>query len=92
MIDKQKYIQKLKVIYETKTNKTLSDEKALNLFENLVSLVAAIHQPIPKELWNDTTCTSCEELIDYSLLKDPPDKKEFAISGLCKNCQNKTFK
>lgn len=42
MLDKQKYIQKFKELYELKNKKTISDDEALNYFENLICLVGAI--------------------------------------------------
>lgn len=50
MLDKKKYIQKLKELYELKNKKVISDDEALNYFENLVCLVGAItkHTDIKK--------------------------------------------
>ncbi len=37
-------------------------------------------------------CPACGEPIIFKNFTDPLSKKEFGISGLCQNCQNKTFK
>ena len=66
-VDKQKYVQQVKDLYETKSGKKISDAEALDIFENLVTLVNAIYQPIPKNYakwesyrskvwWPETLC------------------------------------
>jgi hypothetical protein len=52
MVDKQKYIQKFKELYELKNKKVISDDEALHYFENLITLVGAVHQPVPPNTKN----------------------------------------
>jgi hypothetical protein len=68
MVDKQKYIQRVKNIYEKKTGNTLSDVEALNIFENLVTLVDAVYKPIPKEFFQEIDK-------NYQLSKKPNERK-----------------
>jgi hypothetical protein len=68
MVDKTKYIQQVKNIYEKKTGKTLSDVEALNIFENLVTLVSAVYQPISKEFFQEIHK-------NYQLIKKDENKK-----------------
>ncbi len=42
------YIERLKEIHKRKNGEELSDAQALMLFEQLVSLVKAVYQPIPQ--------------------------------------------
>ena len=37
-------------------------------------------------------CPFCKETIDFNEFEDELSKKEFKISGLCRKCQEKTFK
>jgi len=37
-------------------------------------------------------CPICTNEIDHNLFKDALSRKEFAISGLCQNCQDEVFK
>lgn len=48
MVDKQKYIQRVQDHYETTTGNKISASEALDIFENLTTLVSAIYKPIPK--------------------------------------------
>jgi len=43
------YIERLKEIYKRKNGEELSDAQALILFEELISLVKAVYQPIPPQ-------------------------------------------
>lgn len=51
MADKEKYIKRIKIHYEAKSGKRISDSEALDIFEKLVTLVSAVYKPIPKKLW-----------------------------------------
>ena len=42
MVDKVKYLERFKKLYEQKNHTTLSDELALEYFEKLVCLVGAV--------------------------------------------------
>ncbi len=59
MVDKQKYLQRLKVLYELKTGKVISDLEALNLFESLIVLTRAIYKPINKNHANKKDEHAC---------------------------------
>ena len=37
-------------------------------------------------------CPFCRKPIDFRDFKDEVSRKEFEISGLCRSCQNETFK
>lgn len=54
MVDKGKYISRYKALHKRDYNEDISDALALEYFENLVSLVRAVYQPIPKEKNNGT--------------------------------------
>lgn len=43
MVDKRKYLYQLMALYEEKTGEVLSEEYALEYFEKLTALVAAIY-------------------------------------------------
>ncbi len=92
MTNKQEYVDKYKLLYEAKTGKKISDQEALVCFEQLISLVGAVYQPIRDEFFKETLCRSCEKKIDFKEFTDEPSKREFMISGLCQVCQDKTFK
>ena len=47
-VDKEKFVQKFKALYEAKNRKLISDNEASELFENLITLVDSIYQPIRK--------------------------------------------
>lgn len=51
MVDKTKYIERIKALHLKKTGTVLSDRAALDCFEKLVALVAVIYQPIPLETY-----------------------------------------
>jgi hypothetical protein len=68
MVDKTTYIQRIKNIYTRKTGKVLSDVEALDVFENLVTLVSAVYQPIQKEFFQDVHK-------NYQLIKKDENKK-----------------
>jgi hypothetical protein len=46
MVDKTKYIERLKSLYREKTNTVLSDDEAVEHFERLVCLVASITEHV----------------------------------------------
>lgn len=48
MVDKQKYIQRIQDHYEATTGNKISASEALDIFENLTTLVSAIYKPIDK--------------------------------------------
>lgn len=50
MIDKKKYIEKLKVLHQKKTGVWLSDDVALEYFEKLVALVGTITSHITPKM------------------------------------------
>jgi len=51
LVDKTKYIQRVRKLYELKNKTTLSDELALEYFEKLVCLVSTITSHLnPKEV------------------------------------------
>jgi len=43
------YIERLKEIYKRKSGEEITDAQALILFEQLISLVKAVYQPIAKK-------------------------------------------
>ena len=92
MLDKQKYIEQFKKLYKEKNKKDITDAKALEHFEKLTTLVRAIYKPIPKSALENGQCPSCLRKVKTRKLKNNKSKKEFLISGLCQNCQDKTFK
>ena len=49
MIDKSKYVQRFKEIYQKKTGEVISDEESLHYFQQLITLVDATHGVIPKK-------------------------------------------
>jgi len=53
MVDKQKYIQQIKDIHARKTGKILSDIEALDIFENLITLVGAVYRPILRDVFGE---------------------------------------
>jgi hypothetical protein len=53
MTDKQKYIERFKKIYFDKTSENVSDQKSIEYFELLVSLVSNIYKPLAKEKTNN---------------------------------------
>ena len=48
MVDKQKYILRIQDHYEATTGSKVSASEALDIFENLTTLVSAIYKPVPK--------------------------------------------
>ncbi len=51
MVDKTKYVERLKELHHQKKGVPLSDAEALDLFEKLVVLVGAVIDPlVPKEV------------------------------------------
>jgi len=36
-------------------------------------------------------CPFCKQTVDESTFKDEVSRREFTISGLCQECQDKTF-
>lgn len=47
MVDKSKYIEKIREMYMRKTGQEITEEYAQEIFENLVTLVSAVYKPIP---------------------------------------------
>jgi len=47
MVDKSKYILQFKKLYEEKKGERISEELALEYFENLLSLLKVIYKPNP---------------------------------------------
>jgi len=45
-VARKDYVKRLKEIYKRKNGEELSDEQALQIFEQLVVLVKAVYQPI----------------------------------------------
>ena len=43
------------------------------------------------DLVENGQCPICECIVDESLFVSETEKKEFEISGLCKDCQDKIF-
>ena len=43
---RKEYVKRLKEIYKRKNGEELSDERALQIFEQLVSLVKVVYQPM----------------------------------------------
>ncbi len=91
MINKQKYLERIKTHYEATTASKISDADALGIFENLVTLVSAVYRPIQKEFFKDIYCPSCGERISLSDFKDELSQKESLVSSLCQDCQDLTF-
>jgi hypothetical protein len=48
VLDKTKYIKKYKELHKQKTGREISDQEALNMFEQLTNLVVVIYKPINK--------------------------------------------
>lgn len=92
MSQKEKYIQRFKKLYKQKEGKDLSDQEALEHFEKLIVLVEAVYQPLSRKFFDDGSCPSCKKLIRFEDFKGKLSLNEFVISGLCQDCQNKTFK
>jgi hypothetical protein len=51
MVDKTKYLKKLKELHKQKTGVDLSDSEVLELFEKMVALVEATYKTIPKTIY-----------------------------------------
>ena len=47
--------------------------------------------PAESKLREMGNCPFCTKLINETDFRDELSKKEFAISGLCQNCQDKMF-
>lgn len=47
MVEKEKYIERVKKLHFLKKGVQLSDSEASDCFEKLVALVSAVYQPIP---------------------------------------------
>ena len=92
MVNKEKYIEKFKILHKEKTGQEISDLEASMHFENLITLVRAVYGSNPRYIFRDGKCPSCLKKINFLMLKEADDRKEFLISGLCKSCQDKTFK
>jgi hypothetical protein len=45
-VARKEYVKRLKEIYKRKNGEELSDEQALQIFEQLISLVRAVYQPM----------------------------------------------
>jgi len=43
------------------------------------------------ELIKEGKCPFCKEEIDLTKFRDDLSRREFKISGLCQDCQDKTF-
>jgi hypothetical protein len=91
MSDKQKFINRYKDLYRVKKGKDLSDSEALHHFEKLTTLVGVLFKPFPINLLLSGKCPVCQNEIDITRMANE-DKKELLISGLCKSCQDQTFK
>lgn len=89
---KQEYIQRFRDLYKKNEGKDLTDQEAIEHFEKLVVLVGAVYQSIPKKFFEESCCPICGDKIIFEKFKDLLSVKEFLISSLCQNCQNKTFK
>jgi hypothetical protein len=44
---RKEYIKRLKALHKRKTGEELSDARALQVFEQLISLVKVVYQPMP---------------------------------------------
>ncbi len=44
MVDKQKYLKRFKDLHEAKTGEVLSDDAALEYFEQLIALVEVVYE------------------------------------------------
>ena len=44
------------------------------------------------ERFEQGRCTTCNKSIDFKSFKNDLSRKEYAISGMCQECQDKTFK
>jgi hypothetical protein len=69
----------------------LTDQEALEHFEKLIVLVNAVYQPIRKSAFDGSCCPACMKIINLKDFKDSLSEKEFLISHLCQECQDKTF-
>jgi hypothetical protein len=92
MVDKEKYISKFKKLYKEKNGSEISDTDALECFEKLITLILAIYRPIPSIFFEDFNCVTCLQKVKISSFKNQKNIKEFLISGICQECQDKTFK
>ncbi len=45
MVEKNRYIERFKTLYEETTGSAISDDAALEYFEKLIALVDAIYKP-----------------------------------------------
>ncbi len=90
-IGKEKYLLKFKEIYKKREGKDLTDQEALQHFNRLVILVNAVYQPMKKYSADSFQCPTCGQKVKLKFA-DEVSEKEFLISGLCQQCQNKTFK
>jgi hypothetical protein len=45
-VARKEYVKRLKEIYKRQNGEELSDEQALQIFEQLIALVKAVYQPI----------------------------------------------
>lgn len=51
MVEKTKYIERIKALHLKKTGVVLSDRAALECFEKLIALVTVTYQPIPLDAY-----------------------------------------
>jgi len=92
MVNNSKYVQKFKELYEQKEGKVLTDQDAFECLEKLATLVEAVYKPFSKKFLDDGSCPHCKQSIHFTEFKDKLSLREFTISGLCQNCQDKAFK
>jgi translation initiation factor RLI1 len=51
MVEKNQYIQQIKDLHKRKTGNILSDTEAMNVFQNLITLLENVYGPITKEVF-----------------------------------------
>jgi hypothetical protein len=95
MNNKSNYIEQFRELYKKKSGKILTDDEALALFERLAEIVHAIYQQIPIDILLRRLllggCALCGHMVVLEWMTHS-EKEELLISGMCRLCQNKTFK
>lgn len=86
MVNKDKYVQRFKELYERKTGKKISDLEALEYFEKLVVLTQTIYKPILKKYMDEVHCESCGEPIEFRHFKNSSGIEIYQETGLCQDC------
>jgi hypothetical protein len=92
MLDKENHIKRYKELYKKKEGIDLTDQEALEHFEKLIRIVNVVYQPFKKEYLDGAFCPSCRNPMDSKGFRDTNSEMEFLLSGLCQECQDKTFK